>query len=828
MVTGLPSEQGLVVPNFSLHVFDYVAPLKGKEHMVYSCHNCPSACQKDVQVPLCPLCNAPVLVGPGEQPDKVVGEHIEQDCQAISAIDRRKIIGDGCGKNLFTDISSILYSADSCLPQVFHPKITSNETILLKTSNLPYQDKGQNNVCIPGEKNETSVDLDRIKKKPSYIKGDTSKPTDVVPTLRIKRGKILLNKIKKRRKRKKTLKNKRRLNTHQCSNPSLSVSASSSSQLGLSTPQNDSASCVLQDNLKQAHLSSPVEVSTAPNLQEHTKFHSDSRLIVQDILETAIKSMLDNVTEASSCDTNAVPVQQNSKMCSTNVCSPQNIEENVKSQQPVPEVVSEVGSEAVPNCSLGSLELPDNVKSKKDSGKSNNITKENETDSSFLGAAVANKVCESRVTNIATMNVKRTDIVNGPLVIKVCADSSSVMINVSSTDADLSCEVASSNLAQGSSVVLDSCQELTTSRILMGSNIADSSCTTTPFIVHKNPKNTIKEVEESSHGQIKQRSKSINCIEGEPKYKLEVESSLPLKKRLKCLTHVVETNVKTDSLKSSISESLPSYPATPMISIAELELSKTLFTNNVEALPERTDFSRDMCALKSVHEALALPTIEGHKMFQERRLFKTPAELKQIPVSEKESSISFLLKTEPSSTPIDSNQPSKLSDPGKHESVEADAKQVLDLRVLKDNGTVFHLQRTFSNTLSITIASPIWFFSSHMSQEKFVLINFINSRVDWDDKLLPNVASHDRIELPIILVSGLSGYQLLFVPQLTYRTEEKQAAAVSTFNQCISDHREFLELSTVFLGGTQCRGVCFRAPEAFHHVQDGCLMRFML
>nr|CAD7424006.1 unnamed protein product [Timema monikensis] len=209
-----------------------------KEHMVYSCHNCPSACQKDVQVPLCPLCNTPVLVGPGEQPDKVVGEHIEQDCQAISAIDRRK---------------------------------------------------------------------------------------------------------------------------------------------------NDSANCVLRDNLKQANLSSLVEVSTAAHLQDHTKFHNDSRLIVQDILETAIKSMLDNVTEASFCDTNAVPVQQNTKVCSTNVCSPQNIEENVKSQQPVPKVVSEVGSEALPNCSLGSFELPDNVKSKKDSGKSNSITKENETDSSFLG-----------------------------------------------------------------------------------------------------------------------------------------------------------------------------------------------------------------------------------------------------------------------------------------------------------------------------------------------------------------------------------------------------------------------------------------------------------
>ncbi|CAG2058555.1 unnamed protein product, partial [Timema podura] len=77
-----------------------------KEHMVYSCHNCPSACQKDVQVPLCPLCNSPVLVGPGEQPDLVVGEHIDQDCQAIAAIDRRKeAIDGGCELNIIFTVS---------------------------------------------------------------------------------------------------------------------------------------------------------------------------------------------------------------------------------------------------------------------------------------------------------------------------------------------------------------------------------------------------------------------------------------------------------------------------------------------------------------------------------------------------------------------------------------------------------------------------------------------------------------------------------------------------------------------------------------------------
>ncbi|KAM7140232.1 AN1-type zinc finger protein 2A isoform 3-T3 [Molossus nigricans] len=35
----------------------------------------------DVQVPVCPLCNSPVLVRKGEIPDVVVGEHIDRNCK---------------------------------------------------------------------------------------------------------------------------------------------------------------------------------------------------------------------------------------------------------------------------------------------------------------------------------------------------------------------------------------------------------------------------------------------------------------------------------------------------------------------------------------------------------------------------------------------------------------------------------------------------------------------------------------------------------------------------------------------------------------------------
>nr|CAD7568580.1 unnamed protein product [Timema californicum] len=67
-----------------------------QEHIKYNNHNCPSAYKKDVQVPVCPLCNTPIPVGRGEQPDVVVGAHIDRDCQSDPARDRRKVFTNKC------------------------------------------------------------------------------------------------------------------------------------------------------------------------------------------------------------------------------------------------------------------------------------------------------------------------------------------------------------------------------------------------------------------------------------------------------------------------------------------------------------------------------------------------------------------------------------------------------------------------------------------------------------------------------------------------------------------------------------------------------------
>lgn len=51
-----------------------------KDHFSYWGHKCPCAFKKDVQVPVCPLCNVPIPVKRGEIPDVVVGEHMDRHC----------------------------------------------------------------------------------------------------------------------------------------------------------------------------------------------------------------------------------------------------------------------------------------------------------------------------------------------------------------------------------------------------------------------------------------------------------------------------------------------------------------------------------------------------------------------------------------------------------------------------------------------------------------------------------------------------------------------------------------------------------------------------
>ncbi|XP_075037090.1 AN1-type zinc finger protein 2B isoform X3 [Mixophyes fleayi] len=69
-----------------------------KDHITYVLHGCSSAYMKDVQVPVCPLCNTPIPVKRGQTPDAVVGEHIDRDCKSDPAQQKRKIFTNKCGK----------------------------------------------------------------------------------------------------------------------------------------------------------------------------------------------------------------------------------------------------------------------------------------------------------------------------------------------------------------------------------------------------------------------------------------------------------------------------------------------------------------------------------------------------------------------------------------------------------------------------------------------------------------------------------------------------------------------------------------------------------
>ncbi|KAJ8953580.1 hypothetical protein NQ318_003002 [Aromia moschata] len=66
------------------------------EHYSYTTHDCVNAYKKNNQVPVCPLCNKPIPVQKGQQPDAVVGAHIDTDCQSDPAKSRRKVFTNKC------------------------------------------------------------------------------------------------------------------------------------------------------------------------------------------------------------------------------------------------------------------------------------------------------------------------------------------------------------------------------------------------------------------------------------------------------------------------------------------------------------------------------------------------------------------------------------------------------------------------------------------------------------------------------------------------------------------------------------------------------------
>lgn len=66
------------------------------KHILYNDHGCESSYRKDIQVPVCPLCNQPIPVNRGELPDIKVGQHIDRDCQSDPAKAKRKVYTNKC------------------------------------------------------------------------------------------------------------------------------------------------------------------------------------------------------------------------------------------------------------------------------------------------------------------------------------------------------------------------------------------------------------------------------------------------------------------------------------------------------------------------------------------------------------------------------------------------------------------------------------------------------------------------------------------------------------------------------------------------------------
>ena len=58
-------------------------------HWQYTAHSCPKSHLRNVQVPVCPLCDQPVPSTRGVVPDIAVSAHIDRDCKSDPAVKKR-------------------------------------------------------------------------------------------------------------------------------------------------------------------------------------------------------------------------------------------------------------------------------------------------------------------------------------------------------------------------------------------------------------------------------------------------------------------------------------------------------------------------------------------------------------------------------------------------------------------------------------------------------------------------------------------------------------------------------------------------------------------
>lgn len=88
-----------------------------KDHIKYDDHQCPSYHRKNVQVPVCPLCNQAVpLEHRNQSPDRVVSDHIDRDCKSDPALKRRaKVYSNKCSYISCKQREAVQVKCDKCL-----------------------------------------------------------------------------------------------------------------------------------------------------------------------------------------------------------------------------------------------------------------------------------------------------------------------------------------------------------------------------------------------------------------------------------------------------------------------------------------------------------------------------------------------------------------------------------------------------------------------------------------------------------------------------------------------------------------------------------------
>jgi len=84
------------------------------DHYSYVKHNCPTSFAKNVQVPICPLCNALIPGKVDELPDIRVSRHIDADCKSDRAVSRRKVYSNKCSVKGCKQKGLVPVVCDSC------------------------------------------------------------------------------------------------------------------------------------------------------------------------------------------------------------------------------------------------------------------------------------------------------------------------------------------------------------------------------------------------------------------------------------------------------------------------------------------------------------------------------------------------------------------------------------------------------------------------------------------------------------------------------------------------------------------------------------------